>query len=320
MELEERIFPRKRKVWHSNDWLLFGIAMLGVIFLFIFKYIPMFGIVLAFKNGDNQLNVLRAIFKSDFIGVDNFIAFFNDQKFYDVLANTLGLNLIRLVIGFPLPIIFALLLNEVKHKKFKKVIQSISIFPHFLSWVVFGGLIISLCDMTTGIFNPILEAFGLSSEENPVNLLTADYFWGLVIISGIVKGVGWGSIIYLAAITNIDPTLYEAAEIDGASRFQKMIYVTVPLISSTITIYLLLQISGLLNNSFEQFWMLRNSANISRSEVLSTYVYTTGIVERKYSYTTAINLFDSLCGFILLMASNLISKKMTGRGLYDNGN
>jgi len=320
MELEERIFPRKRKVWHSNDWLLFGIAMLGVIFLFIFKYIPMFGIVLAFKNGDNQLNVLRAIFKSDFIGMDNFIAFFNDQKFYDVLANTLGLNLIRLVIGFPLPIIFALLLNEVKHKKFKKVIQSISIFPHFLSWVVFGGLIISLCDMTTGIFNPILEAFGLSSEENPVNLLTADYFWGLVIISGIVKGVGWGSIIYLAAITNIDPTLYEAAEIDGASRFQKMIYVTVPLISSTITIYLLLQISGLLNNSFEQFWMLRNSANISRSEVLSTYVYTTGIVERKYSYTTAINLFDSLCGFILLMASNLISKKMTGRGLYDNGN
>ena len=309
---------RRHKKWTLNDYILVGMASLSLIFLFIFNYIPMGGIVLAFKDGNNKLNVFKALFNSKFVGFNNFVEFFNDQKFYEVLTNTLGLNLLRLVICFPMPIIFALLLNEVKHKRFKKAIQSVSIFPHFLSWVIYGGLIISLCDMTTGIFNPILEAFGLSSETNPVNLLTADYFWGLVIISGLIKGVGWGSIIYLAAMTNIDPTLYEAAEIDGANRFQKMLFITLPLIANTITIYLLLQISGLLNNSFEQFYILQNAANISKSEVLSTYIYKSGIIQRKYSFTAAMGLFDSLCGLILLLTSNAISKKLTGRGIYSD--
>lgn len=309
---------RRRKKWTLNDYILVGMASLSLIFLFIFNYIPMGGIILAFKDGNNKLNVFKALFNSKFVGFNNFVEFFNDQKFYEVLTNTLGLNLLRLVICFPMPIIFALLLNEVKHKRFKKAIQSVSIFPHFLSWVIYGGLIISLCDMTTGIFNPILEAFGLSSETNPVNLLTADYFWGLVIISGLIKGVGWGSIIYLAAMTNIDPTLYEAAEIDGANRFQKMLFITLPLIANTITIYLLLQISGLLNNSFEQFYILQNAANISKSEVLSTYIYKSGIIQRKYSFTAAMGLFDSLCGLILLLTSNAISKKLTGRGIYSD--
>lgn len=307
---------KKKKKWTKNDWILLGMAGISLVFLGVFAYIPMGGVILAFKDGNNKLNVFKAITQSKFVGFENFVEFFHDQKFYDVLSNTLGLNLLRLLICFPMPIIFALLLNEVKHRKFKKVIQSISIFPHFLSWVVFGGLIVAMCDMTTGIFNPILDALGLSSEDNPVNLLTSDYFWGLIIISGLIKGVGWGSIIYLAAITGIDPTLYEAAEIDGANRFQRMTRITLPLISGTITIYLLLQISGLLNNSFEQFYMLQNAANISRSEVLATYIYKQGIIQRKYSYTSAMGLFESFCGLVLLVTSNFVSKKISGRGLY----
>ena len=309
-------YKKKRKKWTKNDWILLAMAGISLIFLGIFAYIPMGGVILAFKDGNNQLNVFKAITTSKFVGFQNFIDFFHDQKFYKVISNTLGLNLLRLVICFPMPIIFALLLNEVKHRRFKKVIQSISIFPHFLSWVVFGGLVIALCDMTTGIFNPILDALKLSSEDDPVNLLTADYFWTIIIISGLIKGVGWGSIIYLAAITGIDPTLYEAAEIDGANRFQKMTRITLPLISGTITIYLLLQISGLLNNSFEQFYMLQNAANMSKSEVLATYIYKMGIIQRKYSYTSAMGLFESFCGLVLLMSSNFISKKISGRGLY----
>ncbi len=305
-----------RRKWDKNDWILLAMASLSLVFLGIFAYIPMGGVILAFKDGNNELNVFKAITRSEFVGFQNFIEFFHDQKFYKVISNTLGLNLLRLVICFPMPIIFALLLNEVKHRRFKKVIQSISIFPHFLSWVVFGGLIIALCDMTTGIFNPILYALKLSSEDDPVNLLTADYFWMIIIVSGLIKGVGWGSIIYLAAITGIDPSLYEAAEIDGANRFQKTTRITLPLISGTITIYLLLQISGLLNNSFEQFYMLQNAANMSKSEVLATYIYKMGIIQRKYSYTSAMGLFESLCGFILLISSNFISKKISGRGLY----
>jgi putative aldouronate transport system permease protein len=308
--------PNKGKKWRRNDYELLVMALLGIAFLIVFAYVPLAGIILAFKDGDNQLNVLRALFETDFIGLQNFRAFLLDPKFVDVLLNTLGLNLLRLIIGFPLPIIFALLLNEIRSKRFKKVIQSVSIFPHFLSWVVFGGIIIALCDMTTGIMNPLLYLFGIGSRDNPVNLLTADYFWPLIIIAGLLKGVGWGSVIYLASMTSIDPTLYEVADIDGAGRFRKMFSITLPLIAPTITIYLLLQVSGLLNNSFEQFYVMQNAANLSRSEVLATYIFKTGIIQRRYSYTAALGLFESICGFILLLSSNLIAKKIGGRGLY----
>lgn len=308
---------KKKKKWNKNDYTLFIIACLGLAFLFVFCYIPMFGVALAFKDGNNKLNVLNALFLTDWVGFANFIEFFQDQKFFDVLANTLGLNLLRLIICFPLPILFALLLNEVKHKRFKKTVQSVSIFPHFLSWVVFGGIIIALSDMTTGVINPVLYALGIGSRDNPINLQTADYFWATIIISEIIKGVGWGSIIYLAAITNIDPSLYEVAYLDGASRFQKARFITVPMIAPTITVYLLLTISGLLNNSFEQFYILQNAANLTRSEVLATFIYKTGIIQRKYSYTAAIGLFESAISVILLLVSNKISQKLSGRGLFN---
>lgn len=308
---------KKRKTWTSRDVTLFLIASAGLLFLLIFSYVPMFGILLAFKDDSQFFNIFDVIEYGSFVGFDNFVEFFHDQKFWGVLLNTLGLNLLMLLINFPAPVVFALLLNEVKHKKYKKAIQTLSIFPHFISWVVFGGIIIALTDMTTGIVNPILYAFGIGSPDDPVNLLTAAYFWPLMIVVSMIKGVGWGSVIYLAAITNISSELYEAAELDGANRFQCAMHVTLPGIAPTVTVFLLLNISGLLGNSFEQFYVLQNPANISRSEVLATYIYQTGMIDRKYSYTTAMGFFESVVGVILMLTANTISKKVADRGLFD---
>lgn len=305
-----------RKKWTSRDFTLFFIACAGAVFLFVFAYIPMAGILIAFKDDSQYFNIFEVIQYGSFVGFNNFLEFFRDQKFWDVVLNTLGLNLLMLLINFPAPIIFALLLNEISHRKYKKTIQTLSIFPHFISWVVFGGIVIALTDMTTGIINPLLYALGIGSRDNPINLLTADYFWGLMIIVSMIKSVGWGSVIYLAAITSIGPEMYEAAQLDGANRFHCAWNITLPSIAPTITVFLLLNISNLLSNSFEQFYILQNPANISRSEVLATYIYQMGMIERKYSYTTAMGLFESCSGIVLMLTANAISKKVAGRGLF----
>lgn len=307
---------RKRKRWTSQDFTLFGMASLGLVFLFIFSILPMFGTVLAFKDADYKLNLLNALFHSSWVWFDNFKHFLEDPDFIDVLKNTIILNLIMLFVTFPLPVLFALLVNEIKHKRFKKGVQTISSFPHFISWVIFGGMIIAMTDMTTGVFNPILEALHITSAENPLNLQGEDFAWATIIISSVIKGVGWGSIVYSAAISGLDHAMYEAADLDGANRFQKAIYITVPSIAPTITVFLLLSISGLLKNSFDQFYILQNSLNIEKTEVLTTYIYKTGLSQRRYSYASALGLFNSLISMGLLLLSNQISKKTTGRGLF----
>jgi len=310
----------KRKKKHKitkQDLVITGLASLGLVWLFIFAYLPMFGIVLAFKDADRKINLWNELLAIDnFIGLDNFREFLIDPKFKSVLLNTVSLNAINLIITFPMPIIFALLINEVQHKRFKNGIQTIANFPHFISWTVYGGIIIALLDMTTGIMNPILNFFKLSSNDNPVNLLSAKYFWGIVIIGNIIKGMGWGSIIYVAAISGIDPSFYESATLDGANRFQKAIYITLPQIKGTIVVFLLMSIGRILGNNFEEFYTLQNAINLKRSEVLSTYSYKVGITERRYSYSSAFGLFNSLISFTLLMSSNFICKKLTGKGLY----
>ena len=306
---------RINRKWNSRDITLFAMASLSVVFLAVFSYAPLFGLTLAFKEGDYQLNLLNAITKTDWAGFSNFTAFLQDPNFRDAITNTIVLNLIMLLINFPAPIIFALLINEVKHLKYKKTVQTLSNFPHFISWVIFGGMVIAMTDMTTGILNPILNALGLSSPDNPVNLQSAEYAWATVIITSLIKGVGWGSIVYIAAISGIDGNLYEAAELDGANRFQKAIYITIPSIAPTITVFALLSISNLLKNSFDQFYILQNSLNISKMEVLSTYVYKTGLSQRRYSYASALGLFNSVISIFLLIISNWISKKLTGRGV-----
>ena len=304
----------KQKKWTLSKWTLFFMASLGFVFLLVFNYAPMFGIALAFKKGDYVIDIKDAIFNSDSAGLENFAKFLTDPEFKDVVINTLGMNMLSLIITFPAPIIFALLINEVKNKAFKRVTQTVSYFPFFLSWIVFGGIILNMLDSQTGIVNDILVSLKL--VEEPINFGKSEYFWGLIIVTGLIKGVGWGSIIYLAAIAGIDKSMYEAADIDGANRWSKMLFITLPSILPTITVYLILAVSGILNSGFDQIWIFRNQMNLDRSEVIDTYVYQYGILKKRHSYATAIGLVKSLVAFVLLIFSNTLSKKLTGRGIY----
>ncbi len=220
---------KTRKTWKMGDIEIFIMASLGLLFLIIFAYAPMYGIILAFKDGDGYLNIMKAITQSDWVGFYNFREFILDKDFQNVMLNTIGLNLLQLLINFPAPIIFAVLLSEIKSKRYKKTIQTITYFPHFLSWIIFGGIIILLLDVDTGVVNNILVNLKLIKE--PINFGEAEYFWGLIIITSLIKGLGWGAIIYIAAIAGIDPQLFEAAKIDGANRFQKIRHVTIPSIA-----------------------------------------------------------------------------------------
>ena len=305
----------KRKI-RRNEIELIIYASLGVLFLLVFAYTPMFGLVLAFKDGDYKINIFKTIMRGNWCGIDNFIFVFNDYSFFDVFINTLSLNSIMLLINFPAPILFALFLNEIKNKTFRTVVQSVAIFPTFISWMIFGGIFISLADVNTGVINPVLEFFHLSSPDEPVNLLGPDYIWFVIIITSLIKGTGWGSIIYTAAIAGINQELYEAAAIDGANRWQTMFRITLPAIAPTVLVFFLLSIGGLLGNNFEQFYVFRNIINESRSEVLATYAYRYGVTDQRYSFATALGLIQSFISLALLLGSNFISRKITGRGLY----
>lgn len=298
-----------------HNWQGMAMASLGILFLLVFHYIPMFGVLIAFKDMDYALNIIKALWREPFVGFENFVKFIESASFRTVMENTLSLNLLKLVLVFPIPIIFALLLNEIKGKKFLRLVQTVTCFPHFVSWTIFGGLIITFLSADGGIFNSILVALGILDQ--PVNFMTRpEYFWIIMILSEIIKGVGWSSIIYLAAITGVDPQLYEAATLDGANRFQMALHVTLPCIASTIIVMLLLRVGGILGSNFDEFYIFQNTLNLSKSEVLSTYIYKVGVTQRRYSYTTAVGVFQSVIGMILLGISNWVSKKITGNGLY----
>ncbi len=289
-------------------------ASLGVLFLVVFAYLPMFGLVLAFKDGDNVLNISRAIFRSDWVGFDNFVEFLHDKDFLNVLLNTLGLNLLQLAINFPAPILFALLLNEVRNGKTKRVIQAITYLPHFLSWVIFAGIVFALVNMDTGIINQILLKTGIVKEAVDIKG-DPKYFWALIIITSLLKGIGWGSIIYMAALAGVDPTLYEAATMDGANRWHKAVYISIPSIAPTIVLFFILQISSLLNNGTEQILAFQTQSNLDRSEVIDTFVLKYGIRKNMYSYASAVGFFKSVIALILIASSNFVSKKITGQGV-----
>lgn len=291
-------------------------ALAGVIFLAVFAYAPMYGIVLAFKDGDSFLNIAQAIRSADWLGLAHFKEFLTDFQFKDVMLNTLGLNLLQLLINFPAPIIFAILMNELSHR-FKKSVQSVTFFPHFISWVVFGGIFLSLLDYDTGILNTLFYKIFKGAGAKQVDILgDPKYFWGLIIITSLIKGLGWGSVIYVAAIAGIDGQLYEAAKIDGANRFHKIWNIILPSIAPTVTLFFILSVSGILNNGFDHIWVFRNVNNISRSEVLDTFIYEYGITQRRYSYTTAVGLFKSVVALVLLLISNFICKRINGKGIF----
>jgi len=309
----ESKLPKRKKKWTRDDIILVLMASLGIIFLAVFAYAPMFGLILAFKQDGEYISILHVITYGSWAGFDQFKAFFSDPDFGNIMFNTLGLNILQLLINFPAPIIFAVLMSELISDRFKKFVQTVTFFPHFLSWVIFGGIFLSLLDYNTGILNAIIEACG----GNKVDILGGEqYFWGLIIITSILKGLGWGSVIYVAAISGIPQELYEAAKIDGANRWHKIRYITVPTIAPTITLFFILSISGLLNNGIDHLWVFQNASNITRSEVLDTYIYKFGIPQFQYAYATAIGLLKSIVSLILLVTGNAICKKVSGKGIY----
>ncbi|MEK8127931.1 ABC transporter permease subunit [Paenibacillus filicis] len=285
-------------------------ALLGVAWILLFNYVPMYGIIIAFKD----FNIVKPISEAPWAGLEHFKAFFDDDSLADVIKNTLGMSVLKLLFGFPLPIIFALFLNELRSVRYKKAVQTISYLPHFLSWVILGGILATwLSDV--GIINDLLMALGFIQE--PISYLAEpQYFWGIVVSSDIWKELGWSAIIYLAAMAGVSPEMYEAATIDGAGRFQKMFYVTLPSIKGTITILFILAVSGILNSNFDQILVLKNQLNESASNVIDVYVYQTGLKLSRFSYATAVGLIKSLISLVLLLGANYITKRLNNTSLF----
>ena len=302
----------------DERWLQL-MALAGLIWMLVFNYAPMYGLLIAFKK---NYKITTPLFSIDFLksewaatgGLQHFINFFKDEEFVNVMANTLGISLLKLFICFPLPIAFAILLNEVKNATFKRTIQTISYLPHFLSWVVLGGILTTWLD-ESGLFNQVLTGLGLM--EKPVSYLAyPKYFWPIVVISDLWKETGWSAIIYLAAISGIDQEMYEAAEIDGASRIRQIFSITLPSIKGTIIIMFILAVGGLLNSNFDQIFVLWNPLNSERSNVIDIYTYTTAMRSMRYSYAAAIGLFKSVVAFMLLFMANKITKKVNNVSLF----
>jgi len=278
--------------------------------MIIFNYVPMYGIIIAFK----KYNIVKPISAAPWVGLKFFREFLADPDFWSAMKNTLGISFFKLLIGFPLPIIFALCLNEITSIRYKKVVQTISYLPHFLSWVILGGIMMTwLSDV--GILNHIL--MGLHLVKAPITYLAEpQYFWPIAIISDIWKELGWSAIIYLAAIAGVDPGMYESATIDGAGRFRKMLSITLPSIKPTISILFILSVSGILNSNFDQILVLSNSLNQSTSSVIDLFVYRIGIQSGRFSYATAVGLTKSVVALILLLTANFASKKLNDTSLF----
>lgn len=317
---EQTITNNKRK-WKFMHFELLSMCLFGVIFTLIFAYGPMFGTILAFKDADNKLNVLKAMFESDWAemhGFYNFYRFLTDIDFKDILLNTIGFNLLSLFIRMPIPVILALMFSEVKGRYIGKTIQFFTFLPNFISAVVFISIVYSLLDDgyggSVGVVNHILEKLGL--VDTYINFKgSPQYSWAIMIISNIIKSAGWGTIPYLAAIAGVDTELYDAASIDGAGRFKKAWYITLPTIMSLFTLNLILNISGILNNDAGSMLLWQTQTNLERTEVISTYVIKYGINEMQYSFATAVGLWKSVLGTILILIANWISKKISGSGV-----
>lgn len=281
----------------------------AVLYFLIFNYAPLYGILIAFKD----FNFKEGIIRSDWIGFENFRYMFQLDNFYAVFKNSILLSLCRIVFTFPIPIILALFLNDIKSQKFQKVLQTLFYLPHFVSWVVIGSILVNFLSPTNGVINTIIQSLG---GESVFFLAEKKYFIPIVILTSIWKDSGWSTIIYLAAITGISGELYEAAKIDGANKLQCLRYITFPSIKSTIVTMLILRLGGIMNNGFEQIFILQNSMNLSVSEVFETYTYRLGMLDGRFSFATAVGLFTSVIGVIFLLTSNYIAKKLGEDGIW----
>lgn len=294
-------------------------VLLGILFLIIFSYIPMFGILMAFKDY-RITDGVQGIFTSEWVGLKYLNEFVGDYRFNDLVRNTLILSILKIVFAFPIPILFALMLNELKGAGFKRFVQTVSYFPHFISWVVVMGLAFVFFSSEGGLVNLLL--LKLNVVDEPLTILTDPHsFWGLAVGSAVWKEAGWWTIIFLAAVVGINPALYEAAEIDGAGRLKRIWHITLPGIKGAVVVVLILSIGsllggGLVGSNFEQAFLLGNSVNSDTSEIVQTYAFKMGLAEGRFAYATAIDLVQSVISVFLIFTSNFIAKRISGQGLF----
>ncbi|OUS76691.1 protein lplB [Paenibacillus sp. MY03] len=289
--------------------VLYFISIPGLLYFIVFKYIPLLGSAMAFQ----EYNIFKGFSGSPWVGLEHFQRMFEYSEFLRILKNTILIGAYDILFAFPVPIILAILLNEMRLVLFKRVLQTVVYMPHFLSWVIIGGIAIGILSPSTGLVNNMIEALGLDSiyflgEES--------YIRSILVGAGVWKDSGWGTIVYLAALAGINPELYEAARIDGANRWKQITAITVPAILPTVVIMFLLHIGNFLDFGFERVFVFLNPLNENNGDILDTYIYRVGLIQQQYSYTTAIGLFKSVVGLGLIMLGNALSKKATGSGLY----
>lgn len=292
-----------------KDIFLYLLITPGLLYFLIFKYVPMWGVLISFKDYSPFLGFLD----SEWVGLKHFERFFSNPEFWNLLRNTMMINLLNLIFFFPLPIIISLALNEIRNKWFKGMIQSIIYLPHFLSWVVIAGISLIMLSKSEGVIN---ELFSLAGWGRVDFLTNPKLFWGVLTVQSIWKEVGWGTVIFLAAIAGVDVQLYEAAKLDGAGRLRQMWNVTLPSIRNVILILLILQIGHIMDVGFEQVYLMANGAVSEVSDVFDTYVYRVGILQGQFSYSTAVGLFKSVIGVTLVVFANWLSKKFGEEGIY----
>lgn len=292
----------------KRNWVCYLFILPMLIYVIIFNYIPMYGIQLAFKD----YRVADGIWGSAWVGLKHFKTFFESYQFKDLLWNTLSLSLYSLIAGFPMPIIFALLLNYITNVKLKKVVQMVTYAPHFISTVVYCGMILIFLS-SDGVINQLLKLIGIDSVAfltNPSNFRHI-YVW-----SGVLQNIGWGSIMYISVLTSVDPTLHEAATVDGATRFQRLLHIDLPAIVPTMVIMLIMRAGEIMDLGFEKAFLLQNNINLDYSEIIATYVYKIGIQGGQFSYSSAIGLFNNVINMVLLVVVNKIAKKVSDVSLW----
>lgn len=293
-----------------RNWRLYVLILPAIIALILFRYAPMYGLQIAFKN----FKPAKGIIDSAWVGLKHFKSFINSYQFEKVLWNTISISVTSLIAGFPMPIIFALLLNQIRSQRAKKVLQTVTYMPHFISTVVLVGMLMVFLSPTTGLYGHAMRAFGISQPDNL--MAQKEWFTPLYVLSGIWQNTGWDSIIYLAALSAISVDLYEAATVDGASKFKRMIYIDIPCIMPTAIILLIMNMGNIFSLGFEKIYLMQNDLNLPVSETINTYVYKQGIIGGKYSYSAAIGLFNTVINFVILLTVNKISSKVSDTSLF----
>lgn len=299
----------KLRLAFKRHWQLYGLITPVLLYFLVFHYLPMYGVQIAFKDFIGS----RGIWGSPWVGLKHFERFFDSYFFWRLIRNTLGISLYELAVSFPVPILLALMIHEVRSTWFRRFVQTVSYAPHFLSTVVLVGMIVLFLSPTTGIVNQAIQAF----RGEPVYFMTdPKWFKSIYVWSGVWQQMGWNSIIYLAALTGIDPHLHEAARVDGASRWRRIWHINLPGIRPAIMILLILNVGSVMSVGFEKVYLMQNSLNQESSDVISTYVYRSGILGSQYSFASAVGLFNSLVNFILLLLVNRIARRMNQTSLW----